>query len=444
MTAFDPTFLADTIRGRSKVPWLTDAIVFDGYLTGPAHVYLRTPDGTLTWGWRLAPVPVDPGDRRFRRFRHPDGWVLLTDADDPESIFLLPGAEVHEVTTPDGSLVLAVATPPGTAPGAGDAYSLNKATAPGYRYRISPGWRLDLVSEALALWVSAFLREEGVEFAHVAATEADMRSLPEPTAPSLDLDEDTDPLGHDEEVAAILGDYDDIFWFQSDLTWPDSDDAEAFRDRVDVRLRDEGFDTWLLSIEPLDDRPGSRRTLSDGGTMLLDPDDPSTVRLSFDRMVLAVSVQATGFEPAGVAVESGRAPGTDQWDELRRVQGEHEDSILIHAPAWSELRISLALTEWASAWTGLEPRFIYDFDDPISQAAIEANNRLEDAAPAARSIRTATRQVCAHTEPARVPFEDPLPCGRPATAYYMDDDTPTLVCDDHEPPGVKTTTLLRA
>ena len=444
MTAFDPTFLTDIVAGRAEVPWLTDSIVFDDQLSGPADIYVRAPDGTVHWGWRLAPVPVDPGDRRFRRFRHPDGWVLLTDTDDPESMFAIPGADIHEVTAPDGSLVLAIATAPGSAPGSGDSYSLHKATTPGHQYRISPGWPVGLVSEALRLWSAAFLGLDGINFEHQAATEADLSALPERTAPLTELDEDTDPLGHDEEVAAILGDYDDIFWFQADLTWPDREDAEAFRDRVDVRLRDEGFDTWLLSIEPLDDRPGSRRTLPDGGTMYLDPDDPSSIRLDFDRLVLAVSVQKTGFEPAGVAVTLGTAPGTDQWDELRRVQTEHEGSILIHAPGWSENRVSLALTEWALAWTGLEPRFIYDFDDPISQAAIDANNRLENAAPAARSIRTATRQVCGHTEPAQVPFEDPLPCGRPATAYYLEDDTPVLVCDDHEPPDVKTTTLLRA
>lgn len=444
MTAFDPTFLKGIVEGRAEVGWLTDAVVFDDHLTGPADIYLRAPDGTVTWGWRLAPVPVDPGDRRFRRFRHPEGWVLLTDTDDPESMFVIPGTDIHEVTDADGSFVLAVATAPGTAPGTGDAYSLHKATMADHQYRIAPGWPLDQVSEALTLWASAFLGLDDVSFAHNPATEADLAALPAPTAPQPDPDEDTDPLGHDEEVAAILGDYDDIFWFQSDLTWPDTDDDEAFRDRVDVRLRDEGFDTWLLSVEPLDDRPGSRRTLPDGGVMLLDPDDPSSIRLEFDRLVLAVSVQATGFEPAGVAVALGGAPGTDQWDELRRVQGEHEGSILIHAPAWSERRVAQALTEWASAWTGLEPRFIYDFDDPVSQAAIDANNRLENAAPASRSIRTATRQVCGHTEPAQVPFEDPLPCGRPATAYYLEDDTPVLVCPDHEPPGVKTTTLLRA
>lgn len=444
MTAFDPKFLTDIVSGRAAVPWLTDAIVFDDHLTGPADIYVRAADGTVTWGWRLAPVPVDPGDRRFRRFRHPDGWVLLADTDDPESIFAIPATDVHEVTAPDGSLVLAIATAPGAAPGTGDSYSLHKATALDHRYRISPGWPVELVSSALALWASALLGLDDVEFVHHMATRAEIAALPEPTAAVPDPGEDTDPLGHDEEVAAILGDFDDIFWFQADLTWPDRDDDEAFRDRVDVRLRDDGFDTWLLSIEPLDDRPGSRRTLPDEGTMLLDPDDPTSIRLDFDRLVLAVSVQQTGFEPAGVAVPLGGAPGTDQWDELRRVQSEHEGSILIHAPAWSEHRVSLALTEWASAWAGLEPRFIYDFDDPVSQAAIDANNRLEHAAPAARSIRTNTRQVCGHTEPAQVPFEDPLPCGRPATAYYLEDDTPILVCDDHEPPGVKATTLLRA
>ncbi|MDX1449133.1 MAG: hypothetical protein R3246_08740, partial [Acidimicrobiia bacterium] len=396
-------------------------------------------EGNALRGWRLSPIPVDPGNRRFRRFRHPDGWVMLTDADDPEALFAIPHHDAHLVLDDRGGVVHAVVVPPGASPGSGDAYSLSKAAAGPNRYEIAPAWPVSFVSEVLSLWSQVFLDTEEIRYSHHPADRPPPAEEPEPMEPV-----DTDPLGHDEELAAILGDYDDIFWFQADLTWPDRDDAEAFRDRVDVRVRDEGFDTWLLSIEPMDGGPGSRRTLADGGVVVLDPDDPSSIRLEHDRMVLAVSVQQTGFEPAGVAVPLGEAPGTDQWEELRRVQGEHEGSIVIHAPAWSEQRVSLALTEWALAWTGPEPRFIYDFDDPVSQAAIEANNRLENAAPAARSVRTATRQVCSHTAEAQVPFEEPLPCGRPATAYYLRDDTPVLVCDEHEPPGVKTTTLLRA
>lgn len=441
MTAFDPTFHIDAIAGRDQVAWSSDSAIVEGHLVGPADVYLRADDGHMTWGWKLSPIPVDPGDRRFRRFRHPDGWVLLTDSDDPESIFLAPRMDAHVVG--DGPApVLAVLTDPGSVPGSGDAYSLAKAADAAHPYRIAPAWPVELVSAALGMWAHALLDRPSTTFAFDGSP--DPAALGRRSSSSDEFDEDARPLGHDEELAGILGDYDDVFWFQGDLTWPDRDDAEAFRDRIDVRLREEGFDTWLLAIEPIDDRPGSRRALSDGGVMLLDPDDPSSIRLEHDRLVLAVSVQETGFEPAGVAVRLGEAPGTDQWDELRRVQTEHEEAIVITAPAWSEHRVSLALTEWAAAWTGLEPRFIYDFDDPVAQAAIDANNRLENAAPATRSIRTATRQVCAHTAPAAVDFEDPLPCGRPATAYYLVEDRPVLVCDEHQPPGVKTTTLLRA
>ncbi|HSJ26894.1 MAG TPA: hypothetical protein VLB67_01700 [Acidimicrobiia bacterium] len=438
MTAFDPAALIDVIGGRDRIHWFSPGW-HDGSLAGPTDLYLTTTDGEVTWGWRIEPVPVDTGERRFRRFRHPDGWIVLTDAADPRSIFIPSTIDLH--TVEGASLLYSTPVESGAAPGPGEAYELEKAAAGG-TYRLYHGWPADRVSEGLALWCEVFLGAE-VSFESRAPT-GDEETAIDRIDDTEEVVDDPIPLGPDEEVAEILAGYDDVFWFQADLTWPDRDDAEAFRDRIDVRLRDEGVDTWLLAIEPLDGSPGSARVLSDGGVMVLDPADPTVMRLGFDRTVLAVSVQETGFEPAGVAVVIGSAPGTDQWDELRRVRTEHEGSVVIHAPAWSETRVSLALGEWCRAWTGLDPRFVYDFDDPIPQAAIDANNALEDAAPAARSIRTSTRQTCGHTDDPQSPHEVPIPCGLPATAYYLDDGEPVLVCDEHSPSGVKLTTLLRA
>lgn len=443
MSAFDPTYLLEVIANRSTLEWFSPATQTDDFLAGPADIYLRTADGVVTWGWSIEPVPVDARGRQFRRFRHPDGWAMLTDADDPESMLLAATNELHVATDRDGRVVHAVAVETGAVPSAGDAYSLQKAADADGGYQLEQAWPLSRVSDALALWCEALL-DAPVTFTARTPSDEEREAIALLVGEPDEEITDADPLGHDEEVAAIIEGYEDIFWFQADLTWPDRDDDEAFRDRIDVRIREEGHDTWLLSIEPIDEAPGSVRALDDGGTMLLDPDDPNTIRLEWDRMVLAVSMQNTGFEPAGVAVPNGTAPGADQWDELRRVQNEHPDSIVIHAPAWSETRVSLALTEWATAWTGLSPRFVYDFDDPVSQAAIEANNALEHSAPAAGSVRTATRQLCGHTAEVTAPHEEPLPCGLPATAYYRDDDTMVLVCDSHAPPGVKLTTLLRA
>ena len=443
MSAFDPSYLLDVIADREEVEWFSPGHRGEGFLAGPADVYLRTGDGAVTWGWSVEPVPVDAPGRRFRRFRHPDGWAMLTDADDPETILLAATTELHVVATPAGEVRATVAVEAGAAPGAGDAYTLQKATDGGADYRLEQGWPTDSVSAALGLWCETFLETE-IAFVARPATAEEIDAIAALVGEPEEIVTDSDPLGHDEEVAAMIEGYDDIFWFQPDLTWPDTNDAEAFRDRVDVRLRVDGVDTWLLAVEPIDDTPGSVRLLPDGTDMSLDPSDPTVIRLAWDRLVLAVSVQDTGFEPAGVAVPLGRAPATDQWEELRRVQGDHEGSVIIHAPAWSEALVSAALTEWASAWTGLSPRFVYDFDDPIPQAAIEGNNLLEQAAPAARSIRTATRQLCGHTDPVAARHEVPFPCGLPATAYYRDGDSMVLVCDDHAPPGVKLTTLLRA
>ncbi len=441
MTSFDPGLHLDAIGSRLEVEWFTTAPQNERFVALPADVHLRAEDGSVTWGWRIEPIPVDPAGRRFRRFRHPDGWVMLTDADDPETIFLVSEAELHTVT---GVTTQAWAVAAGTVPGSGDAYAVQKAAESGGRYRLDHATEIEAVGAALALWCEIFL-DRHVTLVGRSPAQEESAAMSESAADDAFGVAESSPLGADQDVIELLEGLDDVFWFQADLTWPDRDDAEAFRDRIDVRLRDTtGVDTWLVSVEPLDGARGGRRRLEDGGVAVLDPDDPGVIRLAWDRMVLAVSVPETGFEPAGVAVPLGTAPGTDQWEELRRVGGEHEGSVVIHAPAWSEGRVAAGLAEWAAAWAGLRPRFVYDFDDPVSQEAIEANNLLEHAAPAARSIRTSTRQTCHHTDEATSTYEEPLPCGRPATAYYRHGADMVLVCDDHAPSGVRLTTLLRA
>src|SRR5690606_26219079 len=104
MSAFDPNYLLDAVADRTEVEWFSPAAQTEGVLAGPADIYLRTGDGVVTWGWSVEPVPVDPGTRRFRRFRHPEGWALLTEADDPESILLSAPSELHVVTGADGAV----------------------------------------------------------------------------------------------------------------------------------------------------------------------------------------------------------------------------------------------------------------------------------------------------------------------------------------------------
>jgi hypothetical protein len=429
---FDADHLIDALAGREEIEWFALAPQDDRFLAAPTDVYLRSDDGTVTWGWRVEPLPVDPAGRRFRRFRHPDGWAMLTDADDPQTIFLAAAAELHTVTDVAGAVIHALAVEPGAVPGSGDAYTLQKAADGDVtRYRLDHALAADTVRAALSLWCEVFAGIH-VDTRIRRATYEESTTISQLTESEEVEDEEWPEFDVDEDVTELLTGLDDVFWFQGDLSWPDQDDVEAFRDRVDVRMREsDGTDTWLVSVEPRDGHTGAVGRLSDGGIAALDPDDPGVIRLEWDRMVLAVSLQETGFEPAGVAVALGSAPTTEQWEELRRVRGEHEGSVVIHAPAWSEGRVAAALEEWAEVWSGLRPRFLYDFDDPVSQAAIDANNLLEQAAPTARSIRTATRQTCQHTDEVTAPYEEPLPCGLPATAYYRDDDGMVLVCDSH-------------
>lgn len=430
--------LRDAIADRDEVEWFSPAHQSDGHIAGPAEVHVLDSDGTPIPGWRVEPIPVEPGGRRYRRFRAPDGWVMLTEAATPTTLFLVPTVDLHTVASVDGIVVTSAAVDAGSAPSSGDAYTLEKANVAGTAYRLSPAWSLDAVSAALSLWCASFLDREVAFVAMPPAEESPEFASPDP------VDEPAGATEVDPEIAEIISGYDDVFWFQADLSWPDKDDAEAFRDRIDVRMRDEGYDTWLASVEPIDDRPGIARTLEDGGRVLLDPEDAGSIRLEYDRLVLAVNVQDTGFEPAGVSVPLGTAPTVEQWEELRRVRGEHQGSVVISTPGWSEHRVGAALTVWADTWAGARPRFVYDFDDPVSQAAIEANNRLEHTPTQTRSVRTAVRQICGHTEAGTARFEIPLPCNQPATAYYMDGDAVVLVCDTHAPDDVRLTTLLRA
>lgn len=434
----DLDYIREVIGDRTRIEWFTDARHGSGNLAGPANLWLLTSEGTVTWGWNIAPIPVDPGERRFRRFRHADGWAILTDSDEPEQIHADTPVTLHTVGN------VAVAVPAGTAPGAGDAYTMTKASTESADYSMDPAWPIERVSAALSLWIAAQLGLE-VEADHREATDEELAAMAELVGVGGEPDIDGDPLGFDDEIADLVGSLDEVFWFQADLTWPDPAEAEAFRDRIDVRMRHaEGGDSWLASIEPLDDRPGSVRRLVDGGLALLDPDDPTSIRLEWDRRIVAVSRQTTGFEPAGNAAPLSEAPTTEQWEELRRVLSEHDDCVLIEAPAWSEGRVAAALSEWAMAWAGAETEFIYDFEDPAVQGAIEANDLLADTEPPPISIRTGTVQRCGHADEPISPLEEPIACGARATAYYSEGDGMVMVCDDHVPEGVRTTTLLRA
>jgi hypothetical protein len=438
-------YLDEVIGGRDRIEWFTDAPTADDAVAGPADVYLRTESGDVTWGWAIEPVPLDPGERTFRRLRHPDGWAFLVDADDPELIAVDAPLDVHTVA--GGPTGVAVVLSHGSVPDMGSALDLARAShqAPGARYTLSPGWPLDHVSDALGVWIAAMLGRE-VEVVHRDADESDLESIRGLTA-GVDsgIETSNEPPGFDEEILELLEPWESLVWFQSDLSWPDEAGRAAFRDRVDVRARDEsGAVNWLAVIEP----PSGDEDLvwwpgPDGSPVGFDPFDPSRIILGFDRVVLAVSRQSDGYEPSGVAVPVGQAPSTEQWASLRAAL--HDDAILTYAPAWGEDAVSDALSVWAEAWSGLDLEFEYDFEDPAVAAVQDANDALAETPPLAPSIRTATASRCAHRAEPSGPFEDPLPCGRRATHYFTDAGGDIVaVCEEHVPPGVKATALLRA
>ena len=91
-------YLRSVIGGRSEVEWFTDSITGSDLVASPMDVFVRTTDGAVTWGWSVQPIPVDPGLRSFRRFRSSDGLVILTDADDPEILFIPHTVELHSIS----------------------------------------------------------------------------------------------------------------------------------------------------------------------------------------------------------------------------------------------------------------------------------------------------------------------------------------------------------
>ena len=439
-------YLRSVIDGRSSVEWFTDSITGSDLVSAPMDVFLRTTDGAITWGWSVQPIPVDPGLRSFRRFRSEDDLVILTDADEPELLFIPHTVELHSIGN-GRQAAFSVGISSSAVPDASTAFDMEKAARSlDGRYSIDPAFPHETISRALRLWTESLL-EEDVEFEWIPLSEDAEAEIEELTAGE---DDDDEPfVGFDDEIADILSDFASIAWFQADLTWPDSDNVEAFRDHIDVRFRSpaEGL-VYLASIGPLGSGDDPWITTTDnGGLMSLDRSDPTVIGLAPDRLVIALSRKSDGYEPAGLATPWGRPPTSDEWAELRKFATEHTDTLMIQAPGWSEDRVADALATWARLWGEAEVEFGYDYDDPIPQATIAANEALAEATAASNQfVRTATENRCVHSEPGTAPNEVPFPCGRPATHYYTPGGSAegvVLVCDDHIPTNVSASPLLK-
>ncbi len=438
-------YLRSVIGGRAELEWFTDSVTGSHLVASPMDVFVRTTDGAVTWGWSVRPIPVDPGLRTFRRFRSADGLVILTDADDPEILFIPHTVELHSISH-GRQAEYSAGLASGTVPSASVAFDLEKAARSSQgSYSIDPAFPHETISAALGLWTASLLEEE-VAFSWSPLSEDAEREIEELTGGD-EADEGFE--GFDAEIADILSDFESIAWFQSDLTWPDRDNVEAFRDHVDVRFRSpaEGL-VYLASIAPLGSGEDPWITTTDGGGLMsLDRSDPTVVGLAPDRLVIALSRPSDGYEPAGIAAAWGTPPAAEEWAELRTFAAQYPDAVMVFAPGWSEDRIADALTTWARQWADVDVEFGYDYEDPIPQATIEANEALAEAESVSNEfVRTATQNRCVHTDAGTAPNEVPFPCGRPAAFYFTPGDSSegvVLVCEEHVPRGVNASPLLK-
>ncbi len=438
-------YLRSVIGGRSEVEWFTDSITGSDLVTTPMDVFVRTTDGAVTWGWSIQPIPVDPGLRSFRRFRSEGGLVILTDADELEMIFIPHTVELHSISH-GRQAAFSAGLQSSTVPSASVAFDLEKAArSSDGRYSIDPAFPHETISAALELWTASILAED-VTFSWSPLSEDAEREIDELTG-GEEPDDGFD--GFDAEIADILSEFDSVAWFQADLTWPDADNVEAFRDRIDVRFRSptEGL-VYLATIGPLGSGNDPWITTTDGGGLMsLDRSDATVVGLAPDRLVIALSRAADGYEPAGIATPWGMPPATEEWAEMRTFAGQYPNAVMVTAPGWSEDRVADALTTWARHWGDVDVEFGYAYDDPIPQATIEANEALAEAEPASNEfVRTATRNRCVHTDAGTAPNEVPFPCGRPAAFYYTPGDSSegvVLVCEEHVPRNVNASPLLK-
>lgn len=271
-------YIGSVLGDRTGVTWFTDSLVGSDAVAGPLDVFLQTTDGAVTWGWSVSPIPIDLAGRTFRRFRTTADWALLIDGNEPELLYLNHGLDLHAVSSENGTEFAAIVAT-GLIPDSATAFDLEKATREHTSgFSISPAYPTDAVSRALELWCASLLqREITFEWAPLEASAAD--AIAELTGADS-LPDGDEPVGFDQEIADLVGGFASIAWLQPDLTWPDADNVEAFRDHVDVRFRvpEQGI-VYLASVVPLGEGIDPTFTATDDGA-------PSTsitpTRLSLD------------------------------------------------------------------------------------------------------------------------------------------------------------------
>ncbi len=442
-------YVAEVIGSDPDLTWFTDAPASIDDISGVAafsdalDVYTGIAPESVTWLWSVAPITIDQllgATEGLRALRHPAGWTLLIDGDDPAFLWVEPDADIYR------SGQRTVVTDSGTVPRSGVIGRLGESP-----FDVRAGVTSSRISAALALWVRALLDAE-LEVNHAPVDRVLREAIgrlasaisedDESTQPTVVGDEELDGLL--EDAREIIGERQSAWWVQTELTWPDQDGEPCFPGSIQVHVREsDGALSWLAELVPSDPQSGESEVVRlecDGWDIEVALDDPYVIRVPYDRLVFSVGRASDSFEAAGFGVALGSPPAVAVWDSLRAATAELEGGVAQRTPGWSEERVSESLAAWFLAGTGRQVEFWYDPDDPVSRQGEIANR---DRADAVVRPSTSVDRRCMYVRPDALPFEIGARCASPQQFHFRSGDDVVFVCDQHVPDGVSVTPVMQ-
>jgi hypothetical protein len=444
-------YVAEVLGSDRELSWITDAARRVDDVTGAEafpstiDVYAGVEASSVTWMWSVAPVTADQlfgTTDGLRALRHPDGWLVLIDADDPAFIWVEPDADVYR----SGSRTVIVDG--GSIPRPGVVGRLSEEP-----FDVESGLTPSRISAALGLWIEALLGAE----VRMAASPIDESQRAAIARLASSVDPGEEPAGArvvgEEALGGILADADDIvgarqsvWWVQTELTWPDESGEPCFPGSIQIHVREsDGALAWLAEMVPLEgavddlDRPELATIDCDGWTIAVPVDDPYVIHVPFDRQLFTVGRASDAYEALGIGVVLGVPPTADVWDRLRVAVNDLEGGVVHRAPGWSEERVSESLAAWLAAGSDRTVEFWYDPDDPVSRQGEIANRDRADAEP--RTAATGRR--CMFVRPDSLEHEVGARCANPQQFHYRMGEDVVFVCDRHVPDGVAVTPVMQ-